>query len=258
MNILLSNDDGIHAQGLLNLKENLINAGHTVYIVAPEYEQSAKSHAISTRVPIRILRYNNNTFSVDGTPSDCIIMAFEHIIKEYFSAINIDLVVSGINAGQNLGDDILYSGTVAAAVEASLYGCKALAISITSYFDYKFDTASKVLLKLLKNGIMDFIGYREIININVPNVSIEEIMGITTCQAGFRRYQNIVHKQNDPRGNDIFWLGGERPLIDKSNYEIDIHAIKENKVSISPLKIDSNDYKKIESLNDRMFKVFEK
>jgi 5'-nucleotidase len=248
MNILLTNDDGIDAAGIWSLYNGFVKLGHNVWMVAPKFEKSAQSHAITTRDPLRIECKQLQVFSVSGTPADCVILAFETILKEFLKDNKIDLVVSGINAGQNLGDDILYSGTVAAAVEAACYGYKAIAISTTSYKDQYYDTATTVLIKLLDNGIMDYLGYREIVNINVPNVPYADIQGVTICQTGFRRYQNIVHTMEDHRGNNIYWLGGDKPTIDKSDFEIDAYAIKENKVSISPIKIDLNDYEKINKM----------
>jgi len=250
MNILLTNDDGIEAKGIWSLYETLVQAGHKVFIVAPRYEQSAKSHAITTRDPIRPETHQEGVYSVTGTPADAVIIAFENLVKDE----NIDLVVSGINAGQNLGDDIFYSGTVAAAIEAACYGKPAIAISITSYKSQNYLTACKVLLKLFDAGIMQFATYREPININVPNVSFEEITGYTVCQAGYRRYQNILHKSKDHRDNKLFWIGGNNPLIDKSDYEIDGYVIKENRVAITPLKVDFNHYQKIKQMSEHLAK----
>jgi 5'-nucleotidase len=255
LNILLTNDDGITADGIRVLHKYFTEAGHDVYIVAPKFEKSAQSHAVTTREPLRIEAETDRIYAVTGTPADCVIMAFEYILRDLIP-VEIDLVISGINAGQNLGDDVLYSGTVAAAVEAACYAKKAIAVSTTSYTNQRYDTASKVLLRLIDTGIMDFIGYREIVNVNVPNIDISEIQGITIAQTGFRRYQNIIKKHVDNRNKDIFWLGGESPMIDSSDYEIDSHAIIENKVSISPLRIDWNDYQKLKLMSDRFVNLF--
>jgi len=253
MKILLTNDDGVEAKGIWALHEALTKAGHTVWIVAPRYEQSAKSHAITTRDPIRPELHQPGVYSVTGTPADSVIIAFEHLVKDE----GIDLVVSGINAGQNLGDDIFYSGTVAAAIEAACYGKPAIAISITSYKNQHYHTASKVLIKLLDAGIMQFATYREPLNINVPNIPFEDITGYTVCQAGYRRYQNILHRAKDHRGGELFWLGGDNPLIDKSDYEVDGYVVKENKVAITPLKIDLNYYQKIKQMSAHLAEAME-
>jgi 5'-nucleotidase len=255
LNILLTNDDGITADGIMVLYKHFSAVGHDVYIVAPKFEKSAQSHAVTTREPLRIEAQTDRIYAVTGTPADCVIMAFEYILRE-LNPVEIDLVISGINAGQNLGDDVLYSGTVAAAVEAACYGKKAIAISTTSYSNQRYDTAAIALIRLIEAGLMDYIGYREIVNVNVPNIDISEIQGVTIAQTGFRRYQNIIKKHTDNRNKDIFWLGGESPMIDSSDYEIDSHAIRENKVSISPLRIDWNDYQKIKPMSERFVHLF--
>jgi len=248
MNILLTNDDGIDAPGIWALYEALGAVGHKMFMVAPRYEKSACSHSITTRDPMRIHTHKEGVYSVTGTPADCVIFAFEEILRSE----TIDCVISGINAGQNLCDDILYSGTVAGAVEAARYGKRAVAISVTSYVNIHFDTGCKVLLKLLDAGILDFAGYREPININVPNIPFEQIAGYTVCVAGFGRYQNIMHKAKDHRGNDIYWLGGDHPVIDESDFEVDGHAIKEHKVAITPLEIDFTAYDKLAEMSKHL------
>jgi 5'-nucleotidase len=251
MNILLTNDDGIEAMGITALYDAFLDRGYQVIVVAPRYEQSAKSHAVTTRDPLRIERRGELSFSLTGTPADCVIMANEYILPEYAPHIKVDLVVSGINSGQNLCDDILYSGTVAGAVEGACYGIKSLAISLAHPNPDRYDTAVKALLSLLDDGITDYIGHRKILNINVPHIDFEQIKGYKVCQAGFHRYQNIIQKQIDHRGNEIFWLGGANPRLEDSKNEIDVKAVKDGYVSISPLKIDLNDYDMIAQMKTR-------
>ena len=239
MKILLTNDDGIEAKGIQILKEILQAKGHDIYIVAPLVEKSAASHSLTIREPLRIKQFDTNSWAVSGTPVDCVIMAFEHILKD---VENIDLVISGINAGQNLGDDILYSGTVGAAIEAMCVGYKAIAISTTSYKNQNYHTAAETLAMLIEKGIYQLIGSREVLNINVPNIELNEIKGYKITRSGYRRYQNILHHQKDHRQNDIFWIGGEDPIWEFYHEDIDAKVIDDNYVSISPLKIDfSND-----------------
>lgn len=242
MNILLTNDDGIEAKGINILADVLKKFGHHVFIVAPLTEKSAASHSITIREPLRIRQYDENSWAVSGTPVDCVLMAFEHFMK---GQPEIDLVISGINAGQNIGDDVLYSGTVGAAIEAMCMGYKAIAISITSYENQKFETAATIMAELLEKNIHELIGYRQILNINVPNCSLNELKGYKICKTGFRRYQNILHHHKDHRSRDIFWIGGDDPVWDLYHEDIDGVAIEENYVSLSPLKIDFNDYEEI-------------
>lgn len=239
MRILLTNDDGIEAHGIQILREVLKQKGHEIFIVAPLFERSAASHSLTIREPLRIKRYDDRAWAVTGTPVDCVIMAFEHILKEFEP---VDLVISGINAGQNLGDDVLYSGTVGAAIEAMCIGYKAIAVSTTSYKNQNYHTAAEVLALLIDKGMTEMIGSREIVNINVPNIDLQDIQGYKITRTGYRRYQNILHHQKDHRQNDIFWIGGEDPIWEFYHEDIDGKVIDDNYVSISPLKIDfSND-----------------
>ena len=246
MNILLSNDDGIEGKGIQVLAEVLEKDGHNVYVVAPLYERSAASHSITIREPLRVKQISEKSWAVSGTPVDCVLVAFEHILKDK----KIDLVISGINAGQNIGDDVLYSGTVGVAIEAMCLGYKAIAISITSYENQIFETAANILEKLIASDISKLIGYRQIININIPNLPIEKIKGYKVCKTGFRRYQNIIHCHKDHRNREIFWIGGDTPVWDHFHENVDGAAIEDHYVSVSPLKIDLNDYEQHDIYQD--------
>ncbi|MCL1827651.1 MAG: 5'/3'-nucleotidase SurE [Candidatus Cloacimonetes bacterium] len=248
MNVLLVNDDGIGAEGLWALHKAFTQKNHNVYVIAPKSEQSAKSSAITTREALRIENIRENVWAVSGTPVDCVMLGFEHILKEYLKTNNIDLVVSGINAGPNLASDVLYSGTVGAAIEAASFHHKAIAISIDAVKNQKYDEAAKTLMFLIEKGIIDYIGLHEVLNINIPNVNFKDIVGYTVCQAGFSRYQDIVKTGKDGRGRDIIWISGSDPLIEISDYKIDYYVLLERKVAITPLKIDYNNYKKIKSM----------
>ena len=251
MNILLVNDDGIESKGIWALFHALEEKEHNVWIVAPKTEKSATSHSITLRDPLRIEKVQDKVWSVTGTPVDCIIMALEELLfTENGQPIEIHLVISGINAGPNRGDDVLYSGTVAAAIEAMCFGYKAIALSITSHSDQCFDTAVYVLNFLIEKGIIDYIGYREILNINVPNVTKDKLEGYVICQTGFRRYRDVLIKQKDNRDKDIYWIGGYHPIYEESEYDLDYFVTKENKVAISPLKIDFNNYPKIHEMKN--------
>ena len=255
MNILLVNDDGIESQGIWALYHSMIEKGHNVWIVAPQTEKSATSHAVTLRDPLRVEIVQDRVWAVTGTPVDCVIMAFEELLplefgvrSSEFGVLDIDLIISGINAGPNRGDDVLYSGTVAAAIEGMCYGYKAIALSITSHTEQIYETAVHAINYLLEKGIVDFIGHREILNINVPNVPIQDLKGYVICQTGFRRYLNVIKKQKDHRDKDIYWIGGYKPVYEESDYVLDYDATKANKVSISPLKIDYNSYDKMKDM----------
>ena len=228
MRILLTNDDGIDAPGINILAENL-QEKHELIIVAPEKEQSATSHSITLFKPIRILEKGKNRYAVTGTPTDCISIAFQIILKK-----PVDLVISGINGGQNMSEDVLYSGTVAAALEAMFLGNRALAISLASYTNQKFETAAFYLKKMLDNGICKLIGKKEILNINVPNVNIADVKGIRITELGHRHYTDFVKEQTDIQGNKTYFIGGDEPFWCKEKNK-DSRAIADNYISITPI-----------------------
>ncbi|MBN2460814.1 MAG: 5'/3'-nucleotidase SurE [Candidatus Cloacimonetes bacterium] len=229
MKIMLTNDDGIDAPGINILAEELDKSGHEIIIIAPDKEQSASSHSITLHEPLRIHERGRHRYAVTGSPADCAILASRVILND-----SIDLVISGINGGQNMGEDILYSGTVAAALEAMSMGFRAMAVSLASYIDQRFETAAYYLSWMLKMGLHRLIGEREIFNINVPNVEVPEIKGIKTTRTGHRLYKDFVTEQRDPRGRTIYWIGGKKPLwVDEEG--TDFKAVSENYISVTPI-----------------------
>lgn len=229
MRILLTNDDGIEAAGINVLAEFLNKAGHEVHVVAPVKEQSATSHSITLHEPLRIFEKGKDRFAVTGSPADCIILAMKVIMKS-----PVDLVISGINGGQNMGEDILYSGTVAAALEAMFMGIPAIALSLASYTNQKFETAAFYMNKMIEEGIHKLISENEVFNINVPNVEIEKIKGVRIAPTGHRRYYDFVKEQTDPRGRKIYWIGGDLPVWSK-NGDSDFKVVSQNYISITPI-----------------------
>ena len=230
MKILLTNDDGIDAPGINILAKFLQDSNHDITIVAPHKEQSATSHSITLHQPMRIYKQDKNRYAVTGTPTDCVILASQIILKD-----DIDLIISGINNGQNMGEDVLYSGTVAAAIEGMFLGYKAIAVSLTSFIDQKYETAAYFIDKFLKNDIHKIIDNNEILNINVPNADINEIKGVKITHLTHRKYVDFVAEQTDPRGEKIYWIGGNKPLWDTKEGS-DANAVFDNYISITPLK----------------------
>lgn len=229
MRILLTNDDGIDAPGINILADELIKSEHEVLIVAPDRQQSATSHSITLHEPLRIFERGKNKYATTGTPTDCVTLASQILIKK-----PIDLVISGINSGQNMGEDVLYSGTVAAALEGMFLGMRSIAISITTFHNQKFITAAQYLCKMIEDGIVEKIGKDEILNINVPSVEFDEIKGIKITELDHRHYDDFVAEQKDPRGGKIYWIGGDVPFWTfKKNS--DAKAISENYISITPI-----------------------
>ena len=229
MKILLTNDDGVMAPGIRTLQARLVEAGHTVILIAPDRERSAASHSLSLKRDLRVRMLAENEYSVDGTPVDCVVVALQQIIRE-----PVDLVISGINAGQNMGEDVLYSGTVGAALEAALTGLKAIAISINSYQDQIYDTAARWMVKLLELGIDELCVPHGVLNINVPNLSLDLIKGVRLTRTGHRRYYNFIRITEEHQDGFSYRIGGDSPVWEQVKGS-DAEAIAEAYVSITPL-----------------------
>jgi 5'-nucleotidase len=229
MKILITNDDGIHAAGIIALEKELLKRGHTLVTVAPLTQQSATSHSISLFKPMKFSQMGENRYALNGTPSDCMILGSQVIFDK-----TIDLVISGINSGPNMGEDVLYSGTVAAALEAMFLGFKSIAISISDYQDQNFATAARVMADLLEKDIVELISAGEALNINVPNISYQEIAGVRATVTGHRKYYNFVKKSQNEAGENIYMVGGDRPVWQERE-DSDAEAINDNFVSITPI-----------------------
>jgi 5'-nucleotidase len=239
--ILLTNDDGIRAEGLLNLREAISGLGRVV-VVAPERQQSASSHALTLSDPLRINWLDDDTIAVDGTPTDCVLLAMRGLLER-----KPDMLVSGINHGPNLGDDVTYSGTVAAAFEGTLLGLPSVAISVCSWTDCRFEAARRfaaaIAAKVLEKGLPE----GTLLNVNVPSLPPEEIKGVKITKLGKRIYRDAVIKKKDPRGKDYYWIGGKTPIWCVGE-ETDFSAIEDNMVSVTPLHLDLTDYKSLDAL----------
>lgn len=254
MKILLTNDDGIFAAGLRTLQNHLEKAGHEVFVVAPDRERSAASHSLSLRKDIRVTRIGEREYSVNGTPVDCVVIALQHILKD-----RVDMVLSGINAGQNMGEDILYSGTVAAAVEAAFYGFRSIALSINRYSEQIFDTAAHWTVKLLQHKLYELIHPYEIFNINFPNLALEEIKGIRLTRTGHRKYYNFIRIIDEFDDGFSYQVGGDNPVWDLEKGS-DAEAVSEAYISITPLGFDltkgDSFPKLLEWIEDNNFRKF--
>lgn len=249
MNILLSNDDGIYAEGLKVLAENLRKEGNQVYVVAPNKERSGTGHGITIHRPLQVEEAFSDGkhfgYSVDGKPSDCVKLGYWGLFKD----IKFDLVVSGINKGANLGNDVFYSGTVSAAAEGALLGIKAIAISLVcEKGNLFFSTAANFLVNFIKN--IDKMEFPEnsLLNINVPNIREDELKGFKYTIQGDRKYIDNFEERRDPRGNRYYWLNGE--MTEKNvNPLYDSNAVNDKYVSISPLRLNLTDFEFFEKLN---------
>jgi len=239
MRILLSNDDGVHAQGIKVLFEHLADE-FNVTLVAPDRNCSGASNSLTLVNPLRTFTLDNGFIAVNGTPADSVHMGISQIMSS-----PPDLVISGINHGANLGDDTLYSGTVAAAIEGRHMGMPAIAVSLVG--NKHFDTAATVTVKLISR-LKDFpLAKDQILNVNVPDVPQEQLKGIKVTRLGSRHQAEAMKKQQDSWGRDIYWYGKLGPEKDAEE-GTDFHAIANNFASITPLTVDMTAYKSIETM----------
>jgi 5'-nucleotidase len=231
MNILLSNDDGYQAPGLIMLAEQLSEVGDIV-VVAPDQDRSGASNSLTLVNPLRARTMENGFIRVDGTPTDCVHLAITGLLDH-----EPDLVVSGINAGPNMGDDVLYSGTVAAATEGRFLGLPAIAISMNSHNPDHFETGARIAVTLVNKLLEAPLSENVILNVNVPDIPYSELQGIVTTRLGHRHKAEPVIKSYDPRGRTIYWVGPAGAEQD-AGPGTDFHAVRQNSVSVTPLHVD--------------------
>ncbi|MFW5425851.1 MAG: 5'/3'-nucleotidase SurE [Methylophagaceae bacterium] len=241
MKILISNDDGYMAEGLKSLAEALSKLGE-ITVVAPDRNRSGASNSLTLDNPLRLNKLDNGIYRVEGTPTDCVHLAITGLLED-----EPDMVVSGINAGANLGDDVLYSGTVAAAMEGRFLGLPAIAISLVGTEGKHYDTAAWVAQKVVSRLQQSSLPADTILNVNVPDVAIEEITGFESTRLGYRHKAEPVIKEYDPRGRAMYWVGPAGEEQD-AGPGTDFDAVRRNAVSITPLQIDLTNYKAIDNV----------
>lgn len=243
MHILVTNDDGIQAPGIRALALELSQLGQ-VTVVAPDRERSATGHAITVHSPLRVRRHGDfpavEAYAVDGTPADCVKIAVEALPLDKF-----DLVVSGINRGPNLGTDVLYSGTVSAAVEAAILGLPAIAISLADFRDAGFEAAAKFAAKLAHTWRSRELPPDTLLNVNWPP---NEAKGVIITTLGRRRYSNTFEKRRDPWGREYFWMGGEVEADETPN--TDVWAVTNGYASVTPIHFDLTNYRLISEVQN--------
>jgi len=231
MMILISNDDGVLAPGLLALQQQLSQiVDIETMVVAPERNHSGASNSLTLEQPLRKQQLPNGFISVNGTPTDCVHLALNELCKT-----PPKLVVSGINAGANLGDDVLYSGTVAAAMEGRFLGLPAVAVSLVGSKHY--DSAALYAKQLVSHLLQSPLAEKQVLNINVPDLPFSDIKGVKITRLGKRHQAEKILKNLDPRGNEIFWIGPPGEIADAGE-GTDFHAIEHGYVSITPIKVD--------------------
>ncbi|MDR5658142.1 5'/3'-nucleotidase SurE [Serpentinicella sp. ANB-PHB4] len=248
MRILISNDDGIFSQGI-HVLAKMLNEIAEVIVIAPDAERSATGHAITMHQPLRVKKvdfFNSDieAYAVNGTPADCIKLGVQAILKDR----NVDLVVSGINNGPNLGTDVIYSGTVSAAVEAAILEIPSIAVSMGSRNISTYNDAAGFIKKISS----DILNSKEIlqetiINVNYPTCPLNEISGVKITTLGITKYDNSFSERKDPRGNSYYWMCGDVIEMEQDK-ESDILALKDNYISVSPIHFDLTNYKTFEKL----------
>ncbi|MEE8482840.1 MAG: 5'/3'-nucleotidase SurE [Acidiferrobacterales bacterium] len=241
MRILLSNDDGYQAPGLACLAD-AISTVATIEVVAPDRDRSGASNSLTLGHPLRMRKGENGFYCVDGTPTDCVHLAITGLLEH-----EPDLVISGINRGANLGDDVIYSGTVAAAMEGRFLGLPAMAVSLAGAECTHYDTAAKVVLELLEDLSSKPLPADTILNINVPDIAYSELEGMEATRLGHRHKSKPVIKETDPNGNPIYWVGPPGAAAD-AGPGTDFHAIGHNRVSVTPLHVDLTHYTAMEQV----------
>jgi 5'-nucleotidase len=251
MRILLTNDDGVHARGLALLEQVAQTLSDDVWIVAPADEQSGAGHSLTLTQPVRLRRHGERKFSVTGTPTDAVMLALAHVMKDE----RPDVIISGINRGANLAEDVTYSGTVSAAMEGSLAGVRSIALSQAYSREGMGDTvpfaaaeawAARVLAPLIERHEDPAV----LINVNFPALAPEEVKGIKVCRQGLRDYGRLrIIQRQDPRGYDYFWFG-LGPIVHTPGHMTDLEAIADGFVSVSPLHMDLTHDSSIAGLAD--------
>ena len=231
MNILLSNDDGWRADGLRALAEGLAGLG-TVTVVAPDRNRSGASNSLTLDLPLRIVERKDRWYAVNGTPTDCVHLAISGLLDE-----QQQLVVAGINDGANLGDDVLYSGTVAAAMEGRLLGLPSIAISLVAGGERHFATAARIARELIVQALASPLPSATLFNVNVPDLPYESLAGIRATRLGVRHRAERIVAANDPRGRPVYWVGAPGAGQDAGS-GTDFDAIERGFVSVTPLQID--------------------
>lgn len=253
MKILLTNDDGINALGLRVLAEEL---GKTwdVLIVAPDTERSAVGHAITTATPLRVTEVRRDGelygLAVSGTPADCVKIAINSLLEK-----PVDLVISGINQGPNTGMNVIYSGTVSAATEATMLNIPAFAVSLDSFTSREFGPAAKFAAGLARIILEKGLPEGVLLNVNVPALPAAKINGVCVTRQGMARFREEFHKRVDPRGRAYWWLGGEMMEVEEAE-GTDSEALKEGMISVTPLHYDMTNYGALNLIKDWPLTLF--
>ncbi len=241
--ILVSNDDGVHAPGIDALRHALDAIGRVI-VVAPSRERSAASHSLTMDVPLRADTLSEDVWSVEGTPTDCVLLAIKSLLPE-----PPDLLVSGVNRGPNVGDDVTYSGTVAAAMEGTILGIPSIAVSLgrNPSGTYDYGTAAAFAREIAGTVLARGLPEGTLLNVNVPNRPASEIRGIRITRQGKQTYEDSIVEKTDPRGRSYYWIGGYTTTWPNQT-ESDLEALADGFVSMTPVHLDLTDYDAMDEL----------
>lgn len=248
LKVMVSNDDGIHALGIKTLVEHLARQ-YEVYVVAPDRERSATGHALTLHQPLRVDEVNMgfdsvHAYAVSGTPSDCVKIALNALLE-----IRPDILVSGINHGPNLGADVLYSGTVSAALEGAMNGVPSIAVSLLNGYDRlaDFHHGAEFIAGFLPTFDKANLPPKTILNVNIPAVPLADMAGVKMTKLGVRMYTDTYEKRTDPRNKTYYWLAGEIVDDSEEDDDSDVMAMRNNMVSITPVTFDMTNWRALES-----------
>ncbi len=244
MRVLVSNDDGVDAPGIRHLAQALREAGHEVTVVAPDRDRSGASNSLTLDQPLRAKSLGDAVWSIAGTPTDCVHLALSGMLK-----VDPHIVLSGINNSSNLGDDVIYSGTVAAAMEGRCLGLPAIAVSLVTV-DHKarfFETAARAAIEITARLITDPLPADTILNVNVPDLPWDELKGFEVTRLGHRHRAEPCIAQDDPRGRPIWWIGPPGAAQD-AGPGTDFHAVRTGFISITPIHVDLTRYQALETV----------
>jgi len=233
--ILVTNDDGVSSEGIQNLFKAMNLIG-TAVMVAPDREKSAVSHSITLHRPLKVDQIRQNIYTLNGTPTDCVTIAVSRVLKR-----KPDILISGINRGGNLGDDLTYSGTVSAAMEGTILDIPSIAISMVGGPSYHFSTASSFAKKIVRHLLKEPMPRDTLLNINVPNILARNVKGVLYTRQGKRVYSNSVHDITDPRRETYYWIGGGTRNWEEGT-DTDFYAVERNYISVTPVHLDLTNY----------------
>jgi 5'-nucleotidase len=252
MRILLTNDDGVNARGLRLLESVVSQFSDDIWIVAPSEEQSGAGHSLTLTTPVRLRRHDERRFSVTGTPTDAVMLALAHVMKDSPP----DVILSGINRGANLAEDVTYSGTVSAAMEGALAGVRSIALSQAYSREGMGDTvpfaAAEAWTARVLKPLLDFpTEAGTLINVNFPAMAPEQVKGVRVCRQGIRDYGRLrIVQRTDPRGYDYYWFG-LGPMVQTPGHSTDLEAVADGFVAVSPLHLDLTHDPSLEALHKR-------